>query len=204
MAYRIVPIVEGHGEVQAVPALLRRIIAELDLGVPIDIRRPVRQPRGSLLKAGGLEAAVRLAAGEAGPSGAILILLDSEGSCPAELGPALLERAFAATSGRRMSVVLAHREFEAWFLASASSLKNSHGLGNDVETHQVPESVPGCKEWLEARMAVTSKYSETTDQAAFTAIFDMHVARWNAPSFDKLWREVEAICQHALSMLNKA
>jgi hypothetical protein len=46
-------------------------------------------------------------------------------------------------------------------------------------------------------MPATSKYSPTTDQAAFAATFDMSLARQNAPSFDKLWREFEAICQHA-------
>lgn len=61
MVFRVVPIVEGHGEVSVVPILLSRIIAELDLAVPIDTRRPIRKPRGTLLKEGGIEAAVQFA-----------------------------------------------------------------------------------------------------------------------------------------------
>lgn len=71
MAFRIVPIVEGHGEFSAVPELLRRVILELNLGVPV-VARPIRQARGSLLKHGGIENAVGLASYEMGESGAIL------------------------------------------------------------------------------------------------------------------------------------
>ena len=87
MPFRIVPIVEGHGEVQAVPELVRRLIAEFNPAVAIELARAIRRPRGTLLKEGGLEDAVRLGALEIGDHGAILVLLDSEGDCPAELAP---------------------------------------------------------------------------------------------------------------------
>src|SRR5271165_624862 len=189
MPFRIVPIVEGHGEVRAVPALFRRIIIELNLGVSIEICSPVRQPRDKLLKIGEIERAIAIAAKEVGDEGAIFVLLDSDGHCPAELGPALLTRVNHARSDQRISVVLAHQEFEAWFLASAASLKGLRTLSDNIENHRAPESVRGCKEWLETWMPTTSKYSPTTVQAALAATFDMSLARRNAPSFDKLWRE---------------
>jgi hypothetical protein len=96
MPFCIVPIVEGHGEVEAVRILFRRLIAELDLAIPVDIARPIRRPRGSLMKAGGLEAAIGLAAIVMGETGSIFVLLDSEGECPAEVGPRLLARARSA------------------------------------------------------------------------------------------------------------
>jgi hypothetical protein len=201
MPFWIVPIVEGQGEMRAVPELFRRIVIELNLGVPIEIGRVVRQPRDKLLRDGELERALGLAANEGGKEGAIFILVDSEGTCPAELGPELLARAQAARNDLRISVVLAHQEFEAWFLASASSLKGLRGLRDDIENHQAPESVHGCKEWLETWMPATLRYSPTADQAALARTFDMQLARQNAPSFDKLWRELEAICLHAKSML---
>jgi hypothetical protein len=46
-------------------------------------------------------------------------------------------------------------------------------------------------------MPPTSKYSETADQPALVAAFDMHLARRRAPSFDKLWREFEQVCSDA-------
>jgi hypothetical protein len=201
MPFCIVPIVEGQGEVRAVPELFRRIIAELDLGVPIEVRPPVRQSRDKLLNSEGeLGRALGLAANAMRQVGAIFILLDSDDECPAEAGPNLLARARAARGDLRIAVVLAHREFEAWFLASAVSLKGLRGLRGDIDNHPAPEFVRGCKEWLENQMP-TSKYSPTADQVALSRTFDMSLARRNAPSFDKLWRELEAICQYARSLL---
>jgi hypothetical protein len=198
MAFLIVPIVEGHGEVFAVPVLIRRLIADLNPGTAVEPTAPIR-----LLKKNGIESAVQLAAIKMGQRGAIFIVLDSEGDCPGELGPALLARAQSARPDKSTFVALAHQEFEAWFLASASSLKGQRGLSQDIEDHHTPESVRGCKEWLEERMPKTRKYSETADQAALTARFDMVIARQRSSSFDKLWRELEAICKQARNALQE-
>jgi Domain of unknown function (DUF4276) len=197
MPFRIVPIVEGHGEVPAVPILFRRVIAELNPGVAVDLARSIRRPRGTLLKEGGIEDAVKLGALEMGEAGAIFVLLDSEGDCPAELAPPLLARAQNARPDKQVSLVLAHQEFEAWFLAAASSLQGGRGLSEEIEDHDNPESVHGCKEWLEGWMRENRKYSETIDQPALTATFDLRLAR-KAPSFDKFYREVEQICRQAI------
>jgi Domain of unknown function (DUF4276) len=197
MPFRIVPIVEGHGEVEAVGVLFRRLTAEMDLAIPIDIARPIRRPRGSLMKSGGLEAAISLAAIEMGESGAIFVLLDSEGECPAEVGPRLLARARSARTDKQISLVLAHHEFEAWFLASASSLKGCSGLSGSIEDHATPEDIQDCKGWLRHWKALTSKYEEPVDQPSLAAAFNLEIARRRAPSFDKLYREFEAICRQA-------
>src|ERR1700694_2412055 len=147
MAFQIAPIVEGHGEVSAIPILLRRMIAELNLAVRIEVVRPIRQPRGALLRQGGVESAVQLVAIEMGERGAIFVILDSEGECPRERGPELLTRAATARPDKLSLAVLAHQEFEAWFLASASSLKGQRGLSQEIEDHDDPESIRGCKEW---------------------------------------------------------
>lgn len=199
MAFQIVPIVEGHGEVEAIRPLLYRLIAEFNLAIPIHVSRPIRQARGTLLKEGGIERAVNLASIEMSAHGVVLVLLDSEGECPAEVAPILLSRARDARPDKRVCVVLAHHEFEAWFLASASSLAGCRGLPVDIQDHPNPEEVSGCKEWLEQWMPLTSKYSETADQPALVSAFDMHLARTRAPSFDKLWREFEKVCREAVS-----
>jgi hypothetical protein len=115
-----------------VPVLFRRLIAELNPGVAVEPGRPIRRPRGTLLKEGGIEAAVKLGALEISESGAILVLLDSEGNCPAELAPDLLARARKARADKQIALVLAHQEFEAWFLASASSLRGRRGLSEEI------------------------------------------------------------------------
>jgi len=199
MPFPVVPIVEGHGEVQAIGILFRRLIAEFNLGIAVDVARPIRQSRGSLIKEGGIERAIQLAATECGEHGAVFVLIDSEGDCPRTLAPQLLERAEKARPDRRVFLVLAHHEFEAWFLVAASSLRGFGKLSHDIEDHPAPEEVQDCKGLLEQWMPTTSKYSETVDQAAFASAFNLELAR-RAPSFDKLYREFERICRAAKAM----
>jgi hypothetical protein len=201
--FRIVPIVEGDGEVRAVPVLFRRLIGEFNLGVPIEIAQPIRRSRGSLLMEGGLERAVELAAIESQLTGAVFVLIDSEGECPAKLAPNLLKRAQTARPDKLVAVALAHREFEAWFLASASSLKGQRSLSQNIEDHPAPEDIQNCKGWLEDWMPPTSKYAPPVDQPALAARFDLGLAR-RSRSFRKLCKEFEAICKRARSALEES
>jgi len=189
---RIACIVEGHGEVEAVPLLLRRIADEQTQGYP-EVLHPMRVPSSKLVKAGELERAVELAARKCGPDGGILIVLDCDDGCPAELGPELLARAAPIRPEQRIAVVLAKREYEAWFLAAASSIAGRRGLAADLAPPAAPEAIRDAKGWLADRMEGGS-YSETTDQAALTAVFDMRAAR-SADSFDKCWREIVSLLE---------
>lgn len=183
-------IVEGHGDVEAVPILVRRIVREIAPALTLQIPPPaIRVPRSSIVKPGELERAVQLAALKVRPPGGVLILVDADEDCPAELGPQLLERAKAARSDVPIAVVLAKQEFEAWFLAAAASLRGRQGLADTLEPPADPEGVSGAKEWLRARMVSNRKYSETVDQPELTRRFDMNAAR-QAPSFDKLCRDI--------------
>ena len=97
---RIFAIVEGDGEVEAVPVLVRRIGSEVSPLTPPDVFRPIRVRRQQVLKEGELERYVNLGALRVGDGGCILILLDANGDCPAELGPTILHRARAARPER--------------------------------------------------------------------------------------------------------
>jgi hypothetical protein len=174
---------------KAFPVLLRRIAAEMDAGLALDVLPPLRVPRYRLVKAGEIERAVELAARKTGGKGAVLVLIDAEDDCPAQAGPNLLTRARAARSDIPLSVVLAKHEYESWFLAAAESLKGRRGLAHDLVAPADPESIRGAKEWLSDRMATGLKYREVLDQPALTAVFDLPVAR-RADSFDKCHREV--------------
>lgn len=55
-------IVEGHGDREAVPIVIRRLAAKLDPAAAIHIPPPIRIPKNKLLKPGELERAVDLAA----------------------------------------------------------------------------------------------------------------------------------------------
>jgi hypothetical protein len=88
-----------------------------------------------------------------------------------------------------IAVVLAKREYEAWFLAAAESLRGKRGLPDDLQPPDDPEAIQGAKEWLRARMPTDRKYGAVLDQPALTALFDMDAAR-RLGSFDKCYREI--------------
>lgn len=104
-------IVEGHGEVQAVPVLLRRLGQQSNLY--LNIPRPIRSGRHKVVKPGELERTVQLAARQVPMPRGILILIDAEDDCPKELAPDLLARAQRARPDIPVAVVLAKHEFEA-------------------------------------------------------------------------------------------
>ncbi len=188
---RIAPIVEGHGEVQAVPILIRRIAAEIDVNLTVTIEPPIRMPANRLRKSGELERTVELAARKLGGAGGILILIDCDwdNGCPKWDGPDLLQRAQSARPDMPVSVVLAYREYEAWFIAAAESIQGRRGLAETLEVVADSEGIRGAKEWLSSRMPRNRPYAETTDQPALTQWFDMQAAR-RANSFDKCYREI--------------
>ncbi len=189
MTIQIGCIVEGHGEVEAVPLLIRRVAANLHPELEVIIPRPIRISRNKLLQVGGLEKWVEVVSVRVGAQGAIFIIFDSDDDCPAELGPEMLNRALQVQGNLPIAVVLAKHEFEAWFLAAAESLRGKRGLRNDIHPPNEPEAIRGAKEWLNEQMDGTRKYSERFDQPALTALFDMEQAR-RVNSFDKCYRDI--------------
>ena len=189
MTVQIGCIVEGHGEVEAVPILIRRVASNLYPALPIGRLHPIRVSRSKVIQEGELERAVEFAARKIGGRGAIFILLDSDDDCPARLGPELLCRAQQVHSDLPIAVVLAKREFEAWFLAAAKSLRGQRGLKNNLQPPNDPETIHGAKEWLSNQMNSDRTYRPTLDQPGLTDRFDLDQAR-QADSFDKCYRDI--------------
>ena len=184
---RIVPIVEGHGDRSAIRTLIHRVAAEF-CPAAVDVAAAVRVPRTKLLREGELERAAALAVyALAGNTGGVLVLVDADDDPACEPGPQLLQRIREARPHLAAEVVLAEREFEAWGLAAARSLRGWRGLPDDLEPPGDPQSVRGAKEWLTNRM--TGAYSPTADQASLAYRMDLHAAR-SASSFDKFCRAV--------------
>ncbi len=193
---KIIAIVEGAGEVQAAPILIRRIAAAVAPGNTVEVPKPIRVNRKRLLKERVLEQYVELAARQSGPDGGILIMLDADDDCPRELAPVILRRATDARSDRRIGVVLACQEYEAWFLAAADSLAGLRDLNANATAPDRPESIRNAKGWLANRMPSGRAYEETRDQPAFSSLFDLDQARRGAPSFRKMWRTVADLAGH--------
>ena len=160
----------------------------------------VRAPKGQLMRSQedanteGLDRALQHAANRLASfrSGAILILLDADDFCPAIAGASLLAAARDLRADIPISVILAKREYEAWFLAALSSLRGKRGIRLDARPPESPEDIPNAKGYLGAQMASGRKYSETADQPALSDIFDLGEAQ-TCRSFRKLRREFKSI-----------
>lgn len=184
---KLVAIVEGHGDEQAVPVLLRRILGERGR-YDVHVERPLRVPKTKLLQEGELERIAAIAC-RFQPDPRILVLIDADRDCPATLGPRLLGR-MRASGVRVCEVVLAVTEFESWFLAAAESLAGYRGLPRDLSAPTDPEGRRDAKGWLALHRG---GYSETIDQSKFAAKFDLDLAQQRAPSFAKLTRALDRL-----------
>jgi len=180
----IQPIVEGQGEEAAVPLLLRRLRDEAQAW-SLEIARPHRRPRTQLVKKDSLQTAVRLAALDRNCV-AILILFDADDDCPKELAPTLEGWAREAAGRIPCAVVMANREYEAWFLASIETLRGKAAILPDATPHPSPESPRDAKGELDLRMLHGASYSPTVDQASLTALLDLEIVYRNCRSFRKL------------------
>jgi uncharacterized protein DUF4276 len=181
-------IVEGRGETEAAPTLIRHIAREFSFHASIkcEVRRI---PKSQLVQPEELERAVEALTRQIGRNKPILVLLDADDDCPKDLASSLKARCDAAHADVNVSIVIAKNEYEAWFLAAAKSLAGQRGLAEQLAPPIDPESIQGAKEWLTAHMSSYQSYSPTRHQSAYSDLMDMAEAR-TAPSFRKLEKEL--------------
>ncbi len=185
----VAAIVEGDGEVQALPILLRRLNEWQTPDRYVQVQPPIRVNRDRFLNRNEeLRRHLLLAAAKCGDEGWVLVLLDADDDCPADLGAGILDRARQTIPHRRVSLVLAKREFEAWFIASAQSLDGHRRFSFHSGAAIEAETPRDAKGWMAERMSDRT-YRPTTDQPAFTARMDLQQAFDHSRSFRKLCSE---------------
>ena len=146
---RVVPIVEGHGEVAAVPVLLRKLAQWRTPGSVPEVSTPIRVHKDRFLNRDEeFQRYLQLAAAKCGDDGWILILLDADEDCPAELAPQIIARANACAAHRPVSIVLAKHEYEAWFIAAASSLDGKREFSLSATVPSDAENPRDAKGWI--------------------------------------------------------
>lgn len=187
---QVASIVEGDGEVGALPILLRRISQWRTPDVFSQILPPIRVYKDRFLnRQEEFSRHLQLAGAKCGNEGWILILLDADDECPAIKGAEIMRRAKAIVAHRRIAVVLANREYEAWFIAASASLDGYRGFSRDARDAHIDAEAPrNAKGWISERMEGGS-YRETTDQPALTARIDLQLAFDRSRSFRKLCTE---------------
>ena len=128
----IVPVVEGPGDVAALPELLGRILLERFNRTDVI----VAQGKSGVVTANGrqkLESKLEnfLQHAQYKPEcDAILVLLDTDGDCPVALAQGLLQRCEHMGLMRPLEIVCAHWSYESWFLASLDTIKGQRGISD--------------------------------------------------------------------------
>jgi hypothetical protein len=207
MTLFVAPIVEGETEEHCIKAILSRIWRDLLYAAdvePLAVLEPVPAHRSAVVRddhpelSEMVERAFRALRPRLRHStadrGFILLLIDADEDCPASLGPRLLARARAARTDADIACVLAKRELENWFKAAAASLAGVCRLPDDLTLPKNPEDGSG-DAWLTRQMQRKdrrAKYSKPADAVEMVRRMDLQQCRDNAPSFDKLCRELAA------------
>lgn len=183
MSRSLTVLVEGDGDAQAVPGLVLRLLADMGRGDWVVGKTKKVRGLGSLTKRLDDQAAyLRLEAPDA-----VLVLLDLDDGCPLEAARALAARWRAHALPFPVAVVLAHREFEAWFLASLPSIApHVADLPDALVYDKEPEGKRGAKEWLTAQMPKGRTYEETLHQKAYARHLDPDAAQGRSRSFRRL------------------
>lgn len=182
-------IVEGDGEVLSLPILARRLNEWHPSQRYVEALTPIKVKRDRFLnREDEFRKYVLLATSKCGVDGWLLVLLDADDDCPASLGANVMRRINEITTHPRVSVVIANREYEAWFIASAASLCGRRGFALRGNVPTEAERPRNAKGWIASQMSGRG-YGETTDQPAFTSLFDIQQAFNGSRSFRKLCKE---------------
>lgn len=180
---RLVCVVEGSGEVAALPNLCTRIAQALDAHDWYVDSEPVRQSRSALVderqpspkrlpRSESLMNAVELAFRR--PADAVLVMCDADDDCAAVWGPQAAAMIRQRGPGDAVMVV---REYEAWLLAAHL---DSGKLGK-----RAVDSIRNAKGELEK---LVPGYKPTVHQLTLTRKIEIERLRELSPSFAKLVR----------------
>jgi hypothetical protein len=203
----IAPIVEGHTESACIERLLQRVWLQLlARSVRLQVLQPSRGSHGGLVSDQGTELITKIEEAyaklvqrlqrDSSSRGLLLLLLDAEDDCPAQLAPRLLTAAQQVLpADTRIACILAKRMLENWIVAGASTLAGVNGLPDPLPARDQFEDRSGVA-WLEEQLRSqnrTRKYKKTVDAEVFIRNLDLQECRANSPSFDKLCRELESL-----------
>lgn len=204
---RLVLFVEGWGDQQAAPVLVRRILGEL----PPELRsamfvddKPFRV-KGTQYLTGKRDKEWIQYLEEAAKRktfGGVLLLLDAEDHnrggkrtmCLVEVARELADRARTAGAGKMFSVgvVFLLQEFESLFIAGYESLpKRKSGVQLPENVEEAPRNAKG---WLKKHLE--DGYGEIPNQKEMAEIVDIELIRQqNLKSFGRLERAVAELAR---------
>lgn len=181
---RILPIVEGDGDLKAVPVLLRKLVEFHGLH-ETQILAPHK--RGELPKlAARFEDYFRMALKE---NAGILLVLDFDCDycdCPFQEAEKLYQRAKDIRRDWPFKIAFLAKEFEGLFLVEKQAAAKVLGLSPDTAFPDNPETIRDAKGWLSKALPKGSAYKPTVHQAKITSQLDFEKLRETSQNFRHL------------------
>lgn len=171
-------VVEGHGEQEAAVTLVTKLGA--DLGLPPITWATPKRVRALNTQTGVLTACKLLRSEQ--ECAFALLLRDVDDGCPAALGPETARWVEEAKLPFAVAVVLAQREFEAWFLPCLPKMAGKElRQGTVIREGAVfigdPEGVRNAKGEMSRHFPPGRAYKPTSDQNALTKLIDFGMLR---------------------------
>ena len=192
---KLIPVMEGHGEVEALSFLMRRVLQDrfvrYDVNIGSGPRGSVRAPgRGQLEK--DLGKYLRHAKGKPDCAG-ILVLIDADKDCPLELAEKLRSQCGDSGVNVPVEIVCAKEEYEVWFLASIDTIRSQAIIPTNSMPENLVETQSSPKSWLTHNMPLGKAYKPTLHQEPFTAHINLQMAYDNSRSFRRLCHALEQL-----------
>ncbi|RYD48596.1 MAG: DUF4276 family protein [Verrucomicrobiaceae bacterium] len=196
-------VVEGYGDVAAVPAILGRVGNAF--GVNAYAANPPIRVKGlaQLVRPGELERWVKLAQSRDGVD-RVLFVIDVDEGCPVSLRSDFETRIQQMGNAvtKPVSFCLIKAEFETWFLADAENLKLAlpeYGWADNVAVID-PSNRRGAKELLDS-LLLGSSYKETRDQEIMARKIDIKSLYASDRSFKRFVKCVTSLDYDDLDFL---
>jgi Domain of unknown function (DUF4276) len=185
----IICIVEGDGEVIAIPRLLVRACQCFGLPLP-KISRPIRVRRDQFInKDDSLRRHVALAKAKAGSTGHVFIILDADDDCPVDLVKNLFAKIASCASTERLHIILIEKELEVWFIEDIEQLKVKFNFDQEAIKPAKPTNIRDAKGWIKNHFK--QSYSEVTDPLKFVQQLDINLVHQNNRSMQKLIKSLQ-------------
>lgn len=185
MTARILPIVEGDGELNAVPLLLRNILYSNSIFGTEIMRAQKRGDIGKVRK--NFERFLEAAQIE---GAAIIWTFDCDDDCAKDVHAEFTERAKGVYCPNPIRFCFFVREYEALFLACIETLRGALPIGENIQDWRDPETIRNAKGTISGLMPKGISYSPTIDQARLTALLDFARLRATSRAFRHLEKSI--------------
>lgn len=192
---RIVPIVEGPGDRDAVPALLRRILTECYVRFDIVIGQS-KSTGGKPNLINRLDKYLRYALNDG--ADAMIVVVDADQDCPRELAASLRDRTMNSGIPAPVAIVCPKAEYETWIIASLSEddghkIRERLRIDSSISAPDNIESIRNAKGWFKNHMPRGLAYKPTQDQARLTHYMSLDLVHRRSRSFRRLCHAMEEL-----------